>query len=110
MTYLIPLQMAFDILPSRRLLEEYDLLEYAKISDALQRGEVSMLQDEINEKEIMFHKTGVMSVMTRLRLITIRNFIMRIQQAVACTPELQLNSNTKQTIIRLEMILKPLKA
>ena len=70
-------------------------------------GDMVALEDAIQTNMDLFIQSGVFSVLERLRLVTLKNFIKRVTMAVNATPELQLAN--KPNHINLHLLYRPLR-
>ncbi|CAI0406114.1 unnamed protein product [Linum tenue] len=55
--YLIPVKLSIGILPKKQLLENYDLVEYNNIVEALKRGDLRLLRSALQENEDQYVST-----------------------------------------------------
>lgn len=105
--YLIPIEMNKGKYPTIELLTKFDLKsEYGEIVDACVKGDLGDLEKALTKNQDSFIKSGVFITVERLRLVTLRNFVRRVTQAVKSEPQLQLNGKTNQ--INLHLIYRPL--
>ena len=104
--YLIPVEMTNGRFPSSSLLEQYGLDEYLEVTAACLNGDMQALEQAISVNMDQFIKSGVFTVVERLRMVTLKNFIKRVADAVKVTPELQIQG--KGTYINLNLLFVPL--
>ena len=89
--YLVPVEMTYGKFPTENMLEEYELHEYRDVIDACLRGNMVALETAISVNMDQYIKSGVFTVIEKLRMVTLKNFIKKVTQAVNHTPELQLH-------------------
>lgn len=95
--YLIPVEMIKGTYPTAALLEKYELKsEYGDIVQAVIGGDLGALEDALNKNQDIFVQSGVFITIERLRMVTLRNFVRRIANAVKSEPELQNNGKPNQ--------------
>lgn len=106
--YLIPCEMLRGNFPSPQLLQQYDLKEYNGISSACMKGNLKELEAAIDLHMDYFISLGVFISIEKLRLVTLRNFVKRVANAIKECPELQCASkNPKQ--LNLKLLFRPLQ-
>ncbi|CAN1148067.1 Enhanced ethylene response protein 5 [Linum perenne] len=49
--YLIPVKLSIGILPTKQLLEKYNLIEYSNVTESLKRGDLRLLRSALHENE-----------------------------------------------------------
>ena len=91
--YLIPVEMINGRFPSKVLLERYELREYIEVTEACLKGEMPDLEAAISANQDQYIQSGVFTVVERLRMVTLKNFVKRVANAIKVTPELQVKSN-----------------
>ena len=89
------------------MLETYDLLEYKPVVDACLSGQMVELEAAIAENTDLFINSGVFAVIEKLRMMTLRNFVKKVTQAINATPVLQLHG--KQNHVNLQLLYRPLQ-
>ena len=105
--YLIPVEMINGRFPSRELLERYGLVEYIDVTVAAMKGDMQALEQCISQNMDLYIQSGVFTVIERLRMVTLKNFVKRVANAVKVTPELQVMS--KDTLVNLNLLYVPLR-
>ena len=74
--------------PSRELLERYGLSVYLDVKIAALKGDMQALEQCIKQNMDLYMQSGVFTVIERLRMVTLKNFVKRLANAVKVTPEL----------------------
>ncbi|XP_021912362.1 enhanced ethylene response protein 5 [Carica papaya] len=101
--YLIPVKLSIGILPKTCLLERYNLLEYEKIVQALERGDLRLLRCALQEHEDRFLRSGVYLVLEKLELQVYQRLLKKIYII-----QKQKDPNRAHQL-KLEVIVKALK-
>ncbi|CAI0405798.1 unnamed protein product [Linum tenue] len=106
--YLIPVKLSIGILPKKQLLENYDLVEYNNIVEALKRGDLRLLRSALQENEdqyvvILFLRSGVYLVLEKLELQVYQRLLKKIYIIQ------KQKDPSKAHQVKLEVIVKALK-
>ncbi|KAI4376537.1 hypothetical protein MLD38_014287 [Melastoma candidum] len=101
--YLIPVKLSLGILPRDWLLEKYNLVEYSKVIQALQRGDLRLLRNALEENEDRFLRSGVYLVLEKLELQVYQRLLKKIYAIQ------KLKEPGKAHQLKLEVIIKALK-
>ena len=101
--------MAIGRCPTLKLIEQYQLVEYKEMVAACLQGDMAALEASIESNMDIFIQSGVFTVLERIKMVTLRNFIKRIYTAVAQEKSLQ-HTEGKPNNIHLDLIHKPLLA
>jgi len=105
--YLIPVQVTNGRFPAQSLLQRYELNEYIEVTNACLRGDMLGLEQAISTNMDSFIQSGGFTVVERLRMVTLKNFVKRVANAVKAEPELQVMQNAN--FIDLNLLFIPLK-
>ena len=73
------------------MLTQYELQEYKDVVEACLRGDMVALETAISTNMDQYIKSGVFTVLERMRMVCLKNFIKKVTIAVNATPELQLH-------------------
>lgn len=76
--YLVPLKMLLGYLPTRHLLEKYDLMQLWDVGEAVRCGHSKRLTEAIEKHQEFFIKSGIYLILERLRLVTYRNLFKKV--------------------------------
>ncbi|CAI0405800.1 unnamed protein product [Linum tenue] len=101
--YLIPVKLSIGILPKKQLLENYDLVEYNNIVEALKRGDLRLLRSALQENEDQFLRSGVYLVLEKLELQVYQRLLKKIYIIQ------KQKDPSKAHQVKLEVIVKALK-
>ncbi|XP_023537205.1 enhanced ethylene response protein 5 [Cucurbita pepo subsp. pepo] len=101
--YLIPVKLSMGILPTRVLLEKYNLFEYGNVVQSLTRGDPRLLRQALQEHEDRFLRSGVYLVLEKLELQVYQRLVKKIYFI-----QRQKDPN-KAHQIKLEVIVKALQ-
>ena len=91
--------MTYGKFPTEKMIETYDLSEYKGVIDACLSGNMVELEEQISANADQFINSGVFTVIEKLRMMTMRNFVKKVTQAINATPALQLHG--KQNHVNL---------
>ncbi|CAI0628321.1 unnamed protein product [Linum tenue] len=101
--YLIPVKLSIGILPKKQLIENYNLVEYNNIVEALKRGDLRLLRSALQENEDQFLRSGVYLVLEKLELQVYQRLLKKIYIIQ------KLKDPSKAHQMKLEVIVKALK-
>mmetsp|Transcript_14215 Transcript_14215/g.16952 ORF Transcript_14215/g.16952 Transcript_14215/m.16952 type:complete len:151 (-) Transcript_14215:96-548(-) len=93
--------------PTQQLLQRYQLNEYIEVTNACLKGDMQALEQAISTNMDQYIQSGVFTVVERLRMVTLKNFVKRVATAVKSDPELQIMK--KDNFIDLSLLFIPLK-
>ena len=99
--------MAIGRCPTIKLIEQYQLVEYKELVGACLQGDMAALEESIERNMDIYIQSGVFTVLERIKMVTLRNFIKRIYTAVLTDASLQ-HTEGKPNNIHLDLIHKPL--
>ena len=99
--------MAIGRCPTIKLIDQYQLLEYKEMVGACLQGDMKALEAAIERNMDIYIQSGVFTVLERIKMVTLRNFIKRIYTAVVTDTSLQ-HTEGKPNNIHLDLIHKPL--
>ena len=87
--YLIPVEMNKGNFPSEDLLQRYELAgEYSDVVKACIKGDMMALETTLTLNQETFIQSGVFITVERLRMVTLRNYVRRVANAVKADEEL----------------------
>lgn len=76
--YLIPIRILLGYMPTREVLEKYDLLPMWDIANAVKRGRVNELVQVMSTYQALLCKYRIYTVVEKLRMITYRNMFKKV--------------------------------
>lgn len=76
--YLVPVKMLLGYMPTKALLEKYDLLQLWEVVEAVKSGHVNQLGDVMQKHQSFFIKCGIYLILERLKIITYRNLFKKV--------------------------------
>lgn len=76
--FLIPIKMLLGRMPSKQLLDQYDLGHFNDIKKAVISGRIGDLDNAIETHSDFFWRYGIYLIIERLRPITLRNLFRRV--------------------------------
>ncbi|XP_006813509.1 PCI domain-containing protein 2-like [Saccoglossus kowalevskii] len=76
--YLLPIKMLLGHMPSARLLQKYDLLQFADVAKAVKIGNLLLFNEALQRHEAFFIKCGVYLILEKLKIITYRNLFKKV--------------------------------
>ncbi|CAN0901356.1 Enhanced ethylene response protein 5 [Linum grandiflorum] len=101
--YLIPVKLSIGIIPKKQLLEDYNLVEYTNVVEALKRGDLRLLRSALQEHEDQFLRSGVYLVLEKLELQVYQRLLKKIYIIQ------KQKDQSKGHQLKLEVIVKALK-
>lgn len=75
---LIPVKMLLGHMPSKALLQKYDLTQFSEVVNAVTEGNLLRLNEALAANEDFFIKNGIYLVLERLKIITYRNLFKKV--------------------------------
>lgn len=105
---MIPVEMLAGKFPSQKLLQTYDLPEYADLLQACLNGDMQAFEASVEKHMEAFIYSGVYTTIEPIRLVTLRNFVRRIALAVRDNPEFQHQGKTN--FIRINYLFYALRS
>lgn len=76
--YLVPVKMLLGYMPTKAVLEKYDLLQLWEVVEAVKSGRVNQLSDVMQKHQTFFIKCGIYLILERLKIITYRNLFKKV--------------------------------
>ncbi|XP_046401423.1 PCI domain-containing protein 2 [Ischnura elegans] len=76
--YLIPVKVLLGYMPSRRVLEKYDLLQLWDVVEAVKAGDIGRLNAAVQLHEAFFIKCGIYLLLEKLKIVTYRNLFKKV--------------------------------
>ncbi|KAL6221957.1 hypothetical protein ACLB2K_005349 [Fragaria x ananassa] len=101
--YLIPVKLSIGIIPNDWLLQQYNLVEYRNVVQALRRGDLRLLRHALQEHEDRFLRSGVYLVLEKLELQVYQRLLKKIYIIQ------KQKDPSKAHQLKLEVIVKALK-
>ncbi|KAI5704403.1 hypothetical protein M8J76_016671 [Diaphorina citri] len=76
--YLVPVKMLLGFMPTRELLDKYDLLQLWDVTVAVKGGQINQLSDAMTKHQTFFIKCGIYLILEKLKMITYRNLFKKV--------------------------------
>ncbi|XP_075214175.1 PCI domain-containing protein 2 isoform X2 [Lycorma delicatula] len=76
--YLVPVKMLLGYMPTKAVLEKYDLLQLWEVVEAVKCGKVYQLSDAMQKHQTFFIKCGIYLILEKLKIITYRNLFKKV--------------------------------
>lgn len=76
--YLVPVKILLGYLPSKEVLEKYDVLQFYELSCALKEGNILRFDQVIQRHEDFFIKNGIYLIVEKLKIIAYRNLFKKV--------------------------------
>ncbi|PSN41832.1 hypothetical protein C0J52_14506 [Blattella germanica] len=76
--YLIPVKMLLGNMPSKAVLEKYDLMQFLEVVQAVKQGNVLRLNNVIKQHEAFFIKCGIYLLLEKMKVLTYRNLFKKV--------------------------------
>jgi putative ubiquitin-RnfH superfamily antitoxin RatB of RatAB toxin-antitoxin module len=65
-------------MPSKAVLEKYDLTQFIEVVEAVKQGNILQLNKAIQLHEVFFIKCGIYLLLEKLKMITFRNLFKKV--------------------------------
>lgn len=65
-------------MPSKAVLEKYDLTQFVEVVTAVKQGNILQLNKAIQLHEMFFIKCGIYLLLEKLKIITFRNLFKKV--------------------------------
>lgn len=76
--YLVPVKMLLGYIPSRQVLEKYDVLEFWDLVTAVCQGDLKSFDEIVDRHEAFFIKCGIFLIVDKLKNIAYRNLFKKV--------------------------------
>lgn len=76
--YLVPVKILLGYIPSRKVLEKYDVLQFWELVQAVCQGNLLVLDQVIEKYETFFIKCGIYLIVEKLKIIAYRNLLRKV--------------------------------
>ncbi|KAL1447836.1 hypothetical protein WDU94_012368 [Cyamophila willieti] len=76
--YLVPVKMLLGFMPTRDLLERYNLLQLWDVMVAVKSGHITQLTEAMNKHGTFFIQCGIYLILENLKMITYRNLFKKV--------------------------------
>ncbi|GFG29799.1 hypothetical protein Cfor_00231 [Coptotermes formosanus] len=70
--------MLLGFMPSKAVLEKYDLTQFIEVVEAVKQGNILQLNKAIQLHEVFFIKCGIYLLLEKLKTITFRNLFKKV--------------------------------
>lgn len=81
LTYLIPVKMLLGYMPTRNLLQKYDLLQFWDLTSVVKNGDLRGIDRIMEMHETFFISAGIYLIVEKLKLIAYRNLFRKVYLA-----------------------------
>ena len=78
MIFLVPVKMLLGQMPSEKILQKYDLLQFAGVVKSVKQGNLLKLNQELEANEKFFISNGIFLILEKLKIITYRNLFKKV--------------------------------
>ncbi|XP_050343447.1 PCI domain-containing protein 2 [Nymphalis io] len=78
LTYLIPVKMLLGYMPTRGLLQKYDLLQFWDLTSVVKNGDLRGIDRIMEMHESFFIKAGIYLIVEKLKIIAYRNLFRKV--------------------------------
>lgn len=76
--YLVPVKMLLGYIPSKRVLEKYDVVQFWDLVQAVVQGNLRVFDELMIEHEEFFIKCGIYLIVDKLKIIAYRNLFRKV--------------------------------
>ncbi|CAH2105479.1 unnamed protein product [Euphydryas editha] len=81
LTYLIPVKMLLGYMPTRNLLQKYDLLQFWDLTSVVKNGDLRGIDRIMEMHETFFISAGIYLIVEKLKIIAYRNLFRKVYLA-----------------------------
>ncbi|CAK1599012.1 unnamed protein product [Parnassius mnemosyne] len=78
LTYLIPVKMLLGFMPSKLLLQKYDLMQFWDLVSAVKDGNLRGIDQVMEEHESFFIRAGIYLIVEKLKITAYRNLFRKV--------------------------------
>nr|CAH7768526.1 unnamed protein product [Callosobruchus chinensis] len=76
--YLVPVRMLLGYIPSKKVLEKYDVLQFWELVQAVCQGDLKLFDQLMEKHESFFIKCGIYLIVDKLKIIAYRNLFRKV--------------------------------
>ncbi|XP_031337933.1 PCI domain-containing protein 2 [Photinus pyralis] len=76
--YLVPVKMLLGYIPSKQVLEKYDVTQFWELVQAVCQGNLRLFDDIMDKHETFFIKCGIYLIVEKLKIIAYRNLFRKV--------------------------------
>lgn len=76
--YLVPVKMLLGYVPSYKVLEKYDVVEFWELVSAVCQGNLKLFDEIMEKHEAFFIKCGIYLIVDKLKIIAYRNLFRKV--------------------------------
>ncbi|XP_017768757.1 PREDICTED: PCI domain-containing protein 2 [Nicrophorus vespilloides] len=76
--YLVPVKMLLGYMPSRKVLEKYDVQQFWDLVQAVSQGNLKLFDELMEKHEQFFIKCGIYLIVDKLKIIAYRNLFRKV--------------------------------
>lgn len=76
--YLVPVKMLLGYIPSKQVLEKYDIVQFWELVRAVCQGDLKLFDEIMEKHETFFIKCGIYLIVEKLKIIAYRNLFRKV--------------------------------
>lgn len=76
--YLVPVKMLLGYMPSKQVLEKYDLIQFCELVKAVCHGDLRLFDEIMDTHETFFIKCGIYLIVEKLKIVAYRNLFRKV--------------------------------
>ncbi|VEN34856.1 unnamed protein product [Callosobruchus maculatus] len=76
--YLVPVKMLLGYIPSKKVLEKYDVLQFWELVQAVCQGDLKLFDQLMEKHESFFIKCGIYLIVDKLKIVAYRNLFRKV--------------------------------
>ncbi|KAJ8943732.1 hypothetical protein NQ318_007180 [Aromia moschata] len=76
--YLVPVKMLLGFIPSKKVLEKYDVIQFWDLVQAVCQGNLKLFDELMEMHETFFIKCGIYLIVDKLKIIAYRNLFRKV--------------------------------
>ncbi|KAJ2951987.1 hypothetical protein O0L34_g4250 [Tuta absoluta] len=81
LTYLVPVKMLLGFMPSKKLLQKYDLMQFWDLVTAVKNGDLKGIDAVMEEHEGFFIRAAIYLIVEKLKIVAYRNLFKKVYMA-----------------------------
>ncbi|CAB3258946.1 unnamed protein product [Arctia plantaginis] len=78
LTYLVPVKMLLGLMPTRHVLEKYNLMAFWQLACAVKEGNLGGIDQVMDEHDSFFKNAGIYLIVEKLKIIAHRNLFRKV--------------------------------
>ncbi|XP_077300020.1 PCI domain-containing protein 2 isoform X2 [Arctopsyche grandis] len=76
--YLVPVKMLLGFMPSRKVLQKYDLLQFWELVEAVKQGNLKQIDTVMDKHQSFFIRAGIYLIVEKIKILAYRNLFRKV--------------------------------